>query len=184
MNVNDSGPHSLRAAIASGDATIDFAGAGASGTIVLTSGELLIDHNVTINGPGASVSGSSTYRAFEIGTGATVTIDKLAVTNGNTVGGDGQADAGYGGGILIDAGATLNLNHVLMTGNQAMAGAGGIVGGVGGAIENLGSLTVSDSTFTNNKASLNSTFVQNSVGSNGGAIDSSGPSLTVNNSTF
>ena len=56
MNTNDSGPASLRDAIAtasSGD-TIDF-GAGVIGAITLTSGELLVDKNLTITGPGANV---------------------------------------------------------------------------------------------------------------------------------
>src|SRR5215470_8147779 len=52
-NTNDSGPGSLRDALAvanDGD-TIDAT--GISGTISLTSGELQITHAVTINGPGA-----------------------------------------------------------------------------------------------------------------------------------
>ncbi|HEV3082951.1 MAG TPA: hypothetical protein VGY66_24410, partial [Gemmataceae bacterium] len=178
---------SLRAGILSGDATIAFAPA-LHGTIALSS-ELPINHSVTINGPGAnhlSVSGDNTYRVFDISNNATVTIDSLTIKDGQTVGGDGQPHGGYGGGILNEAGATLNLDHIVMTDNQAMAGTGGIVGGSGGAIENLGSLAVSVSTFTNNEASLNSMFIMNSdkFGSNGGAIDSSGPSLTVNSSTF
>ena len=51
-NTNDSGPGSLRQALADandGD-TITFA---VTGTIVLTSGGLVIDKNVTISGPGA-----------------------------------------------------------------------------------------------------------------------------------
>ena len=52
-NTNDSGPGSLRDALAvanDGD-TIDAT--GVCGTILLTSGELQVTHNVTINGPGA-----------------------------------------------------------------------------------------------------------------------------------
>ena len=52
-NTNDSGPGSLRDALdaANDGDTIDAT--GVSGTILLTSGELQITHNVTINGPGA-----------------------------------------------------------------------------------------------------------------------------------
>src|SRR5271157_5407595 len=52
-NLFDHGAGSLRAAILSGDNTIAFA-PGLHGTIRLTSGELLSNHNVTINGPGAN----------------------------------------------------------------------------------------------------------------------------------
>src|SRR6266516_7647330 len=51
-NTNDSGPGSLRQALADandGD-TINFA---VTGTIGLTSGELLVDKAITISGPGA-----------------------------------------------------------------------------------------------------------------------------------
>src|SRR4030095_8595719 len=67
-NTNDNGPGSLRDALAvanDGD-TIDAT--GVSGTILLTSGELQITHNVTINGPGAgslAVDGNHTFRVFE-----------------------------------------------------------------------------------------------------------------------
>jgi len=50
-NANDSGPGSLRQALADasdGD-TINFA---VTGTIALTSGELLVAKNITISGPG------------------------------------------------------------------------------------------------------------------------------------
>ena len=52
-NTNDSGPGSLRQALADandGD-TIDFA---VTGTIGLTSGELLVNRSITISGPGAN----------------------------------------------------------------------------------------------------------------------------------
>ena len=53
-NTNDSGPGSLRQALANasdGD-TINFA---VTGTIGLTSGQLLVDKNVTISGPGTAI---------------------------------------------------------------------------------------------------------------------------------
>src|ERR1041384_1801351 len=53
-NTNDSGPGSLRQALADvndGD-TINF---GVSGTIALTSGELVIDKDITISGPGQNL---------------------------------------------------------------------------------------------------------------------------------
>src|SRR5690348_3696697 len=68
-NTNDTGPGSLRQALANannGD-TINFA---ISGTITLTSGELLVSKNVTISGPGAAtltVDGNFTSRVFHIG---------------------------------------------------------------------------------------------------------------------
>src|ERR1700746_1261676 len=52
-NTNDSGPGSLRQALADvndGD-TINFA---VTGTIGLTTGELLVDKSITISGPGAA----------------------------------------------------------------------------------------------------------------------------------
>ena len=55
-NTNDSGPGSLRQALADandGD-TINFA---VTGTIGLTSGELLVSRSITISGPGATYLG-------------------------------------------------------------------------------------------------------------------------------
>ena len=80
----------LRQAIAtaaSGD-TINFA-AGIT-TIDLTSGELLINKNLTISGPGANVlsvrrsavAGTADFRIFDIGSGSNVTISGLTIANG------------------------------------------------------------------------------------------------------
>src|SRR5262249_55695167 len=71
LNPADSGPGSLRQAILdantqTGADVIDFA-PGLHGTITLTSGELDITDDLTINGPGANVltvSGGNTYRIF------------------------------------------------------------------------------------------------------------------------
>ena len=174
-NLLDSGAHSLRWAIASASSgdTINFAN-GLHGTITL-SREMMVTDGVTIDGPGAdrlSISGNNSSRVFEIAASQSVSINGLTITDGHEV-------AGSGGGILIDAGATLNLDEVVVTDNQATADSMGNFGS-GGGIENLGTLTVKESSFINNVASLSSV----SPGSEGGAIDSSGPALTVANSTF
>ena len=94
-NTNDSGPGSLREALADandGD-TINFA---VTGTIGLTSGQLLVDKNVTISGPGSAslaVDGNATSRVFHIGPGKIVSISGLTLTNGST-------DSENGGGHL------------------------------------------------------------------------------------
>ena len=70
-NLLDSGPGSLRAAVAAANANpgadaIDFA---TTGTITLTSGQLDITDSLTINGPGVdalTVSGRDVSRVFSI----------------------------------------------------------------------------------------------------------------------
>src|ERR1700746_497004 len=74
-NTNDSGPGSLRQALADvndGD-TINFP---VTGTIGLTSGELLVDKAITISGPGTenlAVNGNAKSGVFHV-TGGNVTI--------------------------------------------------------------------------------------------------------------
>src|SRR6476660_2056215 len=80
-NTNDSGAGSLRQAIADandGD-TIDF---GVTGTITLTTGELLVDKSITIHGPGPdhlTVDGNHASGVFQVqvGGGGTATIAGL-----------------------------------------------------------------------------------------------------------
>ncbi len=85
-NTNDSGPGSLRQALADandGD-MIEFA---VTGTIGLTSGELLVVKNITISGPGAkslAVNGNNQSRVFHVASGQTVTISGLTIINGHT----------------------------------------------------------------------------------------------------
>src|SRR6266511_1171740 len=103
-NTTDSGAGSLRQALI---ATIPFA---VSGTIVLTSGELLVDKNITIEGPGAgslAVDGNATSRVFHFGSGKNVTISGLTITN-----------AGANGGGIYNEGATLTLSNCAVSGNS------------------------------------------------------------------
>jgi len=130
-NTNDSGPGSLRQALAdanNGD-TIDFS---VTGTIGLTSGELLVNKSITISGPGANnlaVNGNAKSRVFHVASGKTVTISGLTIMNGNS-----GSDAG--GGIYNDH-ATLTLNECTVTGNSASFTGGGIFNDSFGGSANL-----------------------------------------------
>src|SRR5215468_2010340 len=83
-NTNDSGPGSLRQALADandGD-TINFDVSLKGQTIALTSGELVIDKNITITGPGSdqlavSVDFQYHFRIFHVMASPTVTIEGL-----------------------------------------------------------------------------------------------------------
>ena len=158
-NTNDSGPGSLRQALAianDGD-TIDAT--GVSGVITLTSGELLVGKSVTINGAGAkvlAVDGNGTSTVFQVGTGAgppTVAISGFTIRNGQ---------GGFGGGILNGSGATLTITNSTISGSTAA---------FGGGIFNTGPLTIANSTVTGN------------TGSQGGGVYSNS-SLTITNSTI
>src|SRR5882672_7952114 len=113
-NTNDSGAGSLRQAIANastGD-TINFL---VSGTILLSSGELVLTNNLVVNGPGATnlaVSGNNSNRVFEIGPNASVVISGLTVANGRSTNGGGIYNAG-----------SLNLLACILSTNTALGAA-------------------------------------------------------------
>ena len=168
-NTNDSGPGSLRDALAvanDGD-TIDAT--GVSGTILLLTGELQVTHNVTINGPGAeslAVNGNAIYRVFE-NFALSVAISGLTITNGSAPG------SVEGGGILNHGGLTLSDCGIVS--NTAFNGDIGRGGGIytEGYTEESGTLTVTDSTISNNVcAEL------------GGGIGADGATMTVSNCTI
>lgn len=143
----DSGSGTLRDALvgaANGD-TIDAT--GVSGTIILTSGELLIDKDVSILGPGPgvlSVNGNATSRVFHVMPGNTVTISNLTVTNGRI---SGNYPAGIGGGIYNDH-ATLTVSNCAVSDNFAVT-AGGIFND---AADGNATLTILSSTVSGNSA--------------------------------
>ena len=150
-NTNDSGSGSLRQALAvanDGD-TIDAT--GVSGTIFLTTGELQVTHNVTINGPGAgnlAVNGNATYRGFE-NFASNVAISGFTITNCVAL---GSLNNG-GGGILNHGG--LILSDSIIISNTAFNPVGGGVGDGGGIYSEgyggrSGTLTVTNSTISNN----------------------------------
>lgn len=165
-NTNDSGPGSLRQALADasdGD-TITFA---VTGAIQLTSGELVINNSITISGPGADSLAvfSNTFRIFHVMPGPTVTIAGLTIRSGFV-----QFD--FGGGILNDH-ATLTLTNCAVDANEAFGGGGIYNDGAGGSA----TLTIVDSTVNGNLAT------GGNVGIGGGGIYNDG-SLTIINSTI
>jgi hypothetical protein len=164
-NLNDSGPGSLRDAIAvtPPGGTVDFQ-AGLSGTIRLTSGQLAIANDVAIAGPGAtviSVSGNGASRVFAI-YGITAGISGLTITAGLVTNDNG-------GGIL-NAG-TLTLTNCTVSGNTATS-PGGFVSVRGGGIENTGALTLMGSTVIGNQANIGPPVTGQSA--SGGGINSTG----------
>ncbi len=171
-NNNDSGPGSLRAAIANDcvHGVITFA-PNVTGTINLTSGELLIDKNLTINGPGANLltvqrsaaAGTPNFRIFKIEYSVISAISGLTIANGNTKNG-----VAHGGGILNNG--TLTITNSVISGNTTNAGGAGH----GGGIFNGGTLTLTNSVISGNTASTSS---------GGGILNSSG-TLTIINSTI
>ena len=150
-NCNDSGPGSLRAAVAaaalSGD-VITFALSPSCSVITLTTGEIAIDKSVTITGPGAralAVSGNHASRVFEID--ATVAISGLTIE-------DGVSDSG--GGIAVND--TLTLTDSVVTANSATCTtSGGNCFAQGGGISNVGTTTVVRSTISANAVSCTAT---------------------------
>src|SRR6478752_2693032 len=121
-NTNDSGSGSLRQAVADafGGDTINFSSSLNGQTIMLTSGELLVDKRVTISGPGANtlaVDANHTSRVFYIASGTDVTISGLTITNGSA------PSPQFGGGIYNDH-ATLTVRRCTLSGNSAASGGG------------------------------------------------------------
>ncbi len=170
MNANDSGVGSLRNAIdssASGD-TVQFNRSLADQTIALTSGDLEIDHNLTIKGLGEDQltingAGNGTNGIFTVSTGVTATIEDLTLTDG---------DAAYGG--AINTTGTLTLSYCTLTDNTASSGGAAIYfEGADGGI-----LTISNCTFTDNSADGGAIFYDSPVTS------TEGDSLSIETSTF
>jgi hypothetical protein len=160
-NTNDSGPGSLRQALADandGD-TINFDVSLKGQTIALTSDELVIDKSITITGPGSdqlavSVDMQYTFRIFHVMASPTVTIEGLTI---------GPSLYFYGCGIQNDQ-ATLTINNCAVTGNSGLD--------FGAGISNGGTLTLNNSSITYNVLLYQGT---------GAGISSSG-TLIINNS--
>jgi hypothetical protein len=211
-NTNDSGPGSLRQAIADalpGD-EIQFDPSLDRQPIVLASGQLDIDKDLTLAGRGPErtiIDANRQSRVVFIESGMTVTISGVTITAGA---------AGRGGGIYNDDGDLHVENSTISSNSAEWTQGGGIYNyrgsltvshstielNQGGGIYNYrGSLTVSHSTISSNSAESygggggiysddgdlhveNSTISGNSTFGRGGGIYSAHGSLTVSHSTI
>jgi Concanavalin A-like lectin/glucanases superfamily len=182
-NNGDTGPGSLRCAImtACDGSTITFT-ATVTSPITLA-GELAIDKNLTIQGPGASVltiSGNHAVRVFNIGSGRSdidVTLSGLTMANGKA-----PSSVTEGGGIFKRSG-TLTITDSTPSGNSVTNG----IEGFGGAILNFeGTLNITNSTLSGNFATSFPAPAnpQGSSGSSGGAIFNFRGDLNITNSTL
>jgi hypothetical protein len=178
-NLKDDGSSgSLRSAIANTQSggTVDFA-AGLTGVITLTGGELLIDKNLTVQGPGAravAINGNSRGRVFEIASNTGVTISGLTIAGGQITG-DGT-DA-FGGGVLNNG--ALHLNSCVVSGNAVkVIHGGGSKSATGGGISNGGTLSLDGTTVSGNTADGG-----DGLTAVGGGITNTG-SLMITNSTI
>jgi beta-glucanase (GH16 family) len=146
-NSNDSGPGSLRQAIATvqNGGTIFFDPSLSGDTIALST-PLTLDKSLWIDGsdaPGLSLSGGNADRVLIVDPGATVEIEYLTLADG------------YGwqlAGCVLNNG-TLTLDHVVVTGCVMATDAGDFWQGGGGIYNGDGArLSLVDSTVSSNTA--------------------------------
>src|SRR5439155_16301748 len=108
--------------------TIQFSGAINNQTITLTTGEIAINKDLTIQawGQAVTVSGGNSSRIFDV-TAGNVTFNHLKLTGGKVSG-------NVGGAIFVGDGASVTVNASDFTNNQAASQ--GDTKGYGGAIAN------------------------------------------------
>jgi len=144
----DSGAGSLRQAIIdanglAGADTIIFDSPLVGAIITLTTGEIIINDDLTISGLGAlslEVNGNNNSRIFTVNSGKTVNISDLTLKNGNAT-----LAAVPRGGAILNYGI-LTISQSILNANRAESG---------GAIRNFeptGQLTITSSTLSNNIA--------------------------------
>src|SRR6266478_9711262 len=146
INTNDSGPGSLRQALADandGD-TINFD--ASVGTVILTTAELAIDKSLTLSGAPQMVtvarSSQTEFRIFHVMPDHSVEIDGLTISGGHITGDNG-------GGILNDN-STLTIAHCTVNGNAIVSASSG--NNFGGGIHNSGTMTLNQVIVNNNNA--------------------------------
>jgi predicted outer membrane repeat protein len=154
-----------------------------------------IDHPYQTIGQGInSVDENGTVHIAD-GTYSGIGNTNLTITKNMNITGQSQQGTIINGNntnwiFYINNGVTVNIQNLTLTNGSTTTGDGG-------AIYNEGTLTVNNSTFTNNNATYggaisnrgtmtinNSTFTNNNATSWGGAISNRGVNMTVTGSTF
>jgi hypothetical protein len=162
-NTNDSGPGSLRNALATANPG-DIVEVPA-GVYTLTGGQLVAnDDNITLQGQPAgtdkpAILSSGNFRVLCVDGGFDVTVEDLVIQGGTAAPGAGGACAdSQGGGIHAEAGSILRVQNSWIQHNTASPAQGG-----GGGIFAAGDLFVSDSIVRHNTVTAGSP-----LGNNGG----------------
>lgn len=187
-SLGDSGPGTLRDAVEQANATedadtirFDFSAlpGGGQRMINLSSGGLVISHDVDIIGPGRSdlvvqrsmEDGTPEFRIFDVSFGdKTVGISSMTIRNGT-----GTVNRG-GGALATSVGNKVRLHDTVVEGNTTAASQ---AGSGGGAIFNAGELTITSSVFSNNSVSMPT----EDIIAGGGAIFNAG-TLNVSKTVF
>ncbi len=169
-NGNDSGPGSLRQALADandGD-TINFD--ASVGTVILTTAELAIDKSVTLSGAPQMVtvvrSSQTEFRIFHVMPGHSVEINGLTISGGHITGDNG-------GGILNDN-STLTIAHCTVNGNAIVSAS--FANNFGGGIHNSGTMTLDQVIVNNNNAFFSG---QGTGVPSGGGISNTGTMIII-----
>ena len=169
-NGNDSGPGSLRQALADakdGD-TINFD--PSVGVVTLTTAELTIAKSITISASAQMVTvqraPQTEFRIFHVMPGHSVEIDGLTISGGHITGDNG-------GGIMNDN-STLTIAHCTVSGNAIVSASSGI--NFGGGIHNSGTMTLNQVIVNNNNAFF--CGCGNGV-SSGGGISNTGTMIII-----
>jgi len=165
-NLNDSGPGSLRQALvnaplvpAVSDIWFDAALTAIPSTLVLTSGELSIDRNIAIHGPGAqklAISANEQSRVLVLEVDRRASVAGLTLTQGNS----GIFSDGIGGAAINRLGSHFSLIDSVVKDSFSLQGAG---------IYNYAALVVRGSTFTGNRGTA---VIDNYIGALGLFSDS------------
>lgn len=201
-SVADSGPGSLRDAIAAANAAPGaphdvYFDLPAASTIILTSGQISIDQSMTLHGPGPdelTISGNHSSRIFRIDSPNLLeaTISGMTLADGRVE----SSTFGEIGGAILASGNHVDLTVSLsrITGNQATANAGGGIGtGLGASLncyqsvisDNLaGPISYGGGIDAFGDVTLNNCDLIDNQAGRGGAISVFARHLEVQNSTI
>ncbi len=189
-NLNNAGAGSLRQAIADAatNDTIVFT-AGLTGTITLTTGELVINKALTITGPGAeflTIHGNNASRVLNLNASSAVsviTLSGLKIANGRL----GGAGISFGAGLYVTSAGTVNMNECVVTANSIVgafnpaAGAGIAFDSASGTL-NLNACSIDHNTFSSNSGSASNSGAGLANLANG-TMNLSGTDVTDNQAT-
>jgi hypothetical protein len=182
-NIADSGPGSLRQALidAQNGDTIVF-NLSLPATITLTIGELALNRNITVTGPGANLltvsraPNATDFRVFHVTPGHTVAIQGLTISNG-------VAQQFQNGGGILNEDSALSVINCIVSGNSSSSTGGGICNS-SLANTNSASLRLESSTLNANHAGDYGGGIANLTGKNPTTVNINNSTVSANIGEF